>query len=402
MPFQRQKEALVTGDLGPAGRNAALKRWADEGGAVLDALFSRRMAPGGLAAALVIVLSALGIVLGEPSWLTPLVAASIMLVATMWGPRGGFVAAFIASGAFFGWAIGDGIQSGDVINHRHLLFYSLGILTGYYAHGLLGDYNLRKAVDRARLRRAIPRGELILHYQPLAEAGTGRVVAFEALVRWEHPDRGLLPPVDFVPLAEGDSETIWELTLHTLQVAIEECGRWEEQGLDVGVAVNLSPATVEHAGLVEEIAGMLEDARLSPNRLTLEVTESALVEDTEEVARALARVRSADTAEIAIDDFGTGYSSLARLEQLPIDTLKIDRLFMRRFDESNRGEMLSSIIGIAHALDLTACAEGVEDRDTWDALVGLGCDTVQGYALSRPMPPERVGTWLAAHDGVPA
>ncbi len=393
-----------TSALGTAtpGINRTIRRAIDDVKVLFDALLSRRMAPGIAAAALVIGLSALGIVLGEPNWLTPLVAASIMLVAMIWGPGGGFAAAFIASAGFFGWAVGDGVQTGDVINHRQLLFFALGLLTGYYAHGLLGDYNISNAVDRARLRRAIPSGELVLHYQPLAEADTGRVVAFEALVRWEHPERGLVPPMEFVPLAEGDSQTIWELTLYTLRVAIEECGRWEGRGHDVGVAVNLSPSTVDHAGLAEEIGGMLEEAALSPNRLILEVTESAVMDDPAKVARTLARLRSVDSAEIAIDDFGTGYSSLARLEDLPIDTLKIDRLFMRRYDESNRDEMLRSIIGIAHALDLTACAEGVEDRETWDALVGLGCDTVQGYALSRPMPPEQVETWLAAHEQVPA
>jgi len=379
-----------------------MRRVLDEAKVIFEALRSRRMVPGIAAAALVIGLSVLGVVLGEPNWLTPLVAASIILVAVFWGPLGGFAAAFVASAGFFGWAVGDGWHNGDVINHRHLLFYALGVLSGYYAHGVLGDYSVGSAVTRARLRRAIPRGELVLHYQPLAEADTGRVVAFEALVRWEHPERGMLPPLAFVPLAEDDSQTIWELTVYTLRMAIEECGRWQERGHDVGVAVNLSPATVDHAGLADEIGGMLEDSGLSPHRLTLEVTESAVMGDTEQVASALARVRSVDTAEIAIDDFGTGYSSLARLEQLPIDTLKIDQLFMRRFDESNRAEMLQSIIGIAHALDLTACAEGVEDRETWEALIGLGCDTVQGFAIGRPMPPDQVETWLAARAKTPA
>jgi EAL domain-containing protein (putative c-di-GMP-specific phosphodiesterase class I) len=360
------------------------------------------MLPGIAAAALVLGLTLAGILLGEPNWLTPLMAAAIMLVGMLWGPRGGFAAAFVASAGFFGWAVGDGLDSGDVINHRHLLFYALGLLTGYYAHGVLGDYSVGRAVTRARLRRAMPRGEVILYYQPVAEAGTGRVVSFEALVRWEHPERGMLLPGEFIPLAEGDTETIWELTLHTLRLAIEECGRWERQGHEVGVSVNLSSVTIDHAGLAEEIGEMLDGSELPPHRLTLEVTESAVMDDTARVAQALARVRSVDTATIAIDDFGTGYSSLARLEQLPIDSLKIDQLFMRRFDENNRREMLRSIIGLAHALDLTACAEGVEDRDTWQALVSLGCDTVQGYVLSRPMPPDQVDTWLETHDKRPA
>jgi EAL domain-containing protein (putative c-di-GMP-specific phosphodiesterase class I) len=354
------------------------------------------MMPGIAAALLVVVLTVAGILLGEPNWITPLLCGGIALCGMIFGVSGGFAAAFIASAGFFGWAVADGVDTGDVVNHRHLLFYALGLLTGYFAYGVLGDYDVGRAVTRARLRRAIPRGEIVLHYQPVAEAGTGRVVDFEALVRWLHPERGMLLPEEFVPLAEGDRDTIWDLTLHTLRLAIEECGRWQQLGHEIGVSVNLSSATIDHAGLAEEIGELLDASALDPHRLTLEVTESAVMADPAKVAQALARVRAIDTATIAIDDFGTGYSSLARLEELPIDTLKIDQLFMRRSDDDRRREMLRSIIGLAHGLNLTACAEGVEDRATWQVLIGLGVDTVQGYAISRPMPAEQVRSWLGA------
>jgi EAL domain-containing protein (putative c-di-GMP-specific phosphodiesterase class I) len=235
---------------------------------------------------------------------------------------------------------------------------------------------------------------MVLYYQPVAQANTGRVIALEALVRWVHPTRGLVAPGEFVPVAEGDPHTIWELTAHTLRLAINECASWQRRGLDVGVGVNLSSATIDRPDLVDEIGRILAEADLAPHRLTLEVTESALMNQPARVAEALAEMRSGESAAIAIDDFGTGYSSLARLEQLPVDTLKIDQTFLRRADDDRRESMLRSIINLAHGLGLTACAEGVEDVDTWRALVGLGCDTVQGYAISRPMPAAEVPGWL--------
>jgi EAL domain-containing protein (putative c-di-GMP-specific phosphodiesterase class I) len=225
----------------------------------------------------------------------------------------------------------------------------------------------------------------------------------EALVRWHQPGLGVVLPAEFVPAAEGDGTTIWELTLHTLRLAIEQCREWGRQGYDIGVAVNLSVAAIEHPGLADEVAALLGKAGLEPERLTLEVTESAVL-DSPELSPILERMRSDDSA-IAIDDFGTGYSSLARLEELPVDSLKIDQSFTRRPDEDRRQAMLKSIIDLAHELNLTACAEGVEDRATWDLLIGLGCDTVQGYVLARPMPADQVPGWLddaERQGGVPS
>jgi len=362
---------------------------------IARALFTRRMAPALAAVTLVIGFAVLGIALGYPDWITPLIALAIVLVAMMTGMRGGFAAALIASVAFLGWAIvHDGFDVSDVVNYRHLLFFGLGLLIGYFAYGALGDFHLGRAVLRGKLSHAIRAGQVILYYQPVAEARSGKVVSLEALVRWNHPTRGLVMPDEFVPAAEGDAATIWELTLHTLQLAIDQCSEWRRQGHDVGVAVNLSVAAIDHPELVKEITEMLSKVGLSARRLTLEVTETAVMEDTARLLPALVRIRSVQRAAIAIDDFGTGYSSLARLEALPVDTLKIDRAFTMSSDEERRNSMLKAIIDLAHQLDLTACAEGVEDRAMWDVLVELGCDTVQGYALARPMPAAQVPAWL--------
>jgi EAL domain-containing protein (putative c-di-GMP-specific phosphodiesterase class I) len=353
------------------------------------------MAPALAAMTLVVGFAVLGIVLGYPDWITPLIALAIVLVAMMTGMRGGFAAALIASAVFLGWAIiHDGFDLSDVVNYRHLLFFALGLLIGYFAYGALGDFHLGRAVLRGKLSHAIRAGQVVLYYQPVAEARSGKVVSLEALVRWNHPTRGVVMPAEFVPAAEGDAATIWELTVHTLQLAIDQCGEWRRQGYDVGVAVNLSVAAIDHPELAKEITGMLSKVGLSARRLTLEVTETAVMEDTARLLPALVRIRSVERAAIAIDDFGTGYSSLARLEDLPVDTLKIDRAFTMSSDEERRNSMLKAIIDLAHQLDLTACAEGVEDRAMWDVLIELGCDTVQGYALARPMPAAQVPAWL--------
>jgi EAL domain-containing protein (putative c-di-GMP-specific phosphodiesterase class I)/uncharacterized membrane protein (DUF485 family) len=374
-----------------------MRRLHEEASMVARTLLTRRMAPALAVATLVFVCVAIGLILGHPDWTTPVIAGAVAASGVMFGVRGGFVAAFIASAAFLIWAIAhDGYDTGDLLNHRYILYFALGLLTGSFAYGVLGDYHLGRAVARTKLRHAMKQGDVVLYYQPVAEAVSGKIVSMEALVRWQHPGLGTVLPAEFVPAAEGDGRTIWELTLHTLRLAIEQCRDWRRQGYDVGVAVNLSVAAIEHPGLADEVAALLGNAGLEPERLTLEVTESAVL-DSPELSPVLERMRSDDSA-IAIDDFGTGYSSLARLEELPVDSLKIDQSFTRRPDEDRRQAMLKSIIDLAHQLDLTACAEGVEDRDTWDLLISLGCDTVQGYAIARPMPADRVPAWL---DGAP-
>ncbi len=358
------------------------------------ALLSWRMAPAIAASVLLVVSVAIGIVSGEPDWITALGALSVAAMGAFFGVRGGVLAACLASAGFLGWAIADdGYDASDVLNHRHLIYFAVGLLTGYLVYGLLGEYHVSRAVLRTKLRHAIRRGHVVLHYQPVAEAVSGKVVSLEALARWEHPTRGTVMPGEFVPVAEGDEETIWELTVHTLRLAIDECRTWHEQGYGVGVAVNLSVAAMDHAGLTEEISRLLREARLPPEQLTLELTESAVMKSPE-LGPALERIRAAESGAIAIDDFGTGYSSLARLEELPVDSLKIDQSFTRHSDEERGRTMLQSIVDLAHRLDLTACAEGVEDRETWDLLIELGCDTVQGYALGYPMPAEEVPPWL--------
>ena len=371
-----------------------MRRIAAEAGLVARALLGWRMVPAVAASILLVVSVAIGIASGEPDWATALGALAVAAMGAFFGVRGGVIAACLASAGFLGWAIADdGFDSGDILNHRHLIYFAVGLLTGYLIYGLLGEYHLSRAVLRTKLRHAIRHGQVVVYYQPVADAESGKVVSLEALARWEHPERGTLMPADFVSAAEADKETIWDLTVHTLRLAIGECGRWREQGYEVGVAVNLSVATLDHPGLIEEISRLLREAGLTQEQLTLELTESAVMRSPE-LGPALKRMREAQSGTIAIDDFGTGYSSLARLEELPVDSLKIDQAFTRHYDQERGRTMLRSIIDLAHRLDLTACAEGVEDRAAWDLLIELGCDTVQGFALGYPMPAEEVPAWL--------
>jgi diguanylate cyclase (GGDEF)-like protein len=236
---------------------------------------------------------------------------------------------------------------------------------------------------QAELRDGIDRGELVLHYQPLVDARTGRTRSFEALVRWNHPRRGLLTPAAFVPAAER-SEVIVALTEWVLDDAIAQAAHWA-----LPVAVNLAAPVLARDSIVDVIAGLLERHRLPPGRLIVEVTESAVMTQPERCAGRLQRLRSLGV-RVAMDDFGTGYTSLALLARLPLDELKLDRSFVERIDESASRAIVDAVARMAKGLGLTLVAEGVEDRRTAETLAAAGFDLLQGYHFGRPMPADRV------------
>ena len=244
------------------------------------------------------------------------------------------------------------------------------------------------------LRKAICDGSLILHYQPQVDVRSGRVTSVEALVRWNHAERGLVPPADFVPLAEG-SGLIRPLTLEVLRQAVAQCAAWRASGLDLRVAVNLSARNLLDVALPEEVAALLAEHDVPPRCLELEVTESTLMSDPLRACGVMQRLSDMGIA-LAIDDFGTGYSSLALLRQLPVDTLKIDRGFVMQMDTQDDDAMIvRSTIGLAHSLGLRTVAEGVETESVLEDLRALGCDMLQGYHLSRPLPCAELEAWLA-------
>jgi diguanylate cyclase (GGDEF)-like protein len=244
-----------------------------------------------------------------------------------------------------------------------------------------------------QLRRGIAEGELVLHFQPKLELASGDVDGVEALVRWQHPDRGLLFPDAFIDLAES-AGLMSRLTSAVVDMALAQCRAWSDDGCRLTVSVNVSPSNLVDDDFPDEVAALLRRYRLPAGALVLEVTESILMEDRERAVRALSRLRDAGVG-VSIDDYGTGYSSLAYLAALPVTELKLDRVFVAAMTGSSRAaSIVTSTLQLAHALDLVLVAEGAEDQATVDALASLGCDVVQGYHLSRPLPPEQLRAWL--------
>ncbi len=251
-----------------------------------------------------------------------------------------------------------------------------------------------------QLRLALRTGdELVLHYQPKLDLRTQRVAGVEALARWQHPERGLLHPDAFIDLAESFG-LMGPLTMRVLEAALAQCRAWFDQQVPLTVAVNVSPSNLVDETFPAEVVRLLERYRLPASALVLEVTESLLMEDREQAVGVLTVLREVGVG-IAIDDYGTGYSSLAYLAELPVTELKLDRAFTGVMTQSPRNAaIVTSTLQLAHALGLTLVAEGAEDQVTIDALAALGCDLVQGYQLSRPLPADRLIEWLELHTPV--
>jgi diguanylate cyclase (GGDEF)-like protein len=259
-----------------------------------------------------------------------------------------------------------------------------------------GEVDSGKLVLLVELHRAIKDGELRLHYQPAVSLKGGGGAFVEALVRWQHPQRGLLFPDSFIPLAE-ETAVIHPLTEWVLDEAIRQCAQWHLDGLDVNVAVNISPRSLARPGLCELVSTTLARHQLPAASLTLEVTESAVIARADLARDVLGQLRSLGII-ISIDDFGVGYTSLAHLKTLPVGILKIDKSFVLDLlrDPSDRA-IVASVIILGHNLGMEVVAEGVEDRETLEHLATLGCDLAQGYYLSRPVPPQDVAVWLRKH-----
>jgi diguanylate cyclase (GGDEF)-like protein len=252
----------------------------------------------------------------------------------------------------------------------------------------------------ADLRAAVERRDLTVVFQPKVDPRTGRVTGAEALTRWNHPTLGNIPPDQFIPLAEH-SGLVRPLTLHVLEVALRRRAAWARSGHDLHVAVNLSPNSLMETELPEIVARLLAQTGNPPHVLTLEITESTILADPAGSMATLERLHALGV-KLSIDDFGTGYSSLGRLRELPIHEVKIDKSFVRGIASDHRDRaVVRSAVQLGHALDLEVVAEGVEDADTYEYLALEGCDVVQGYLLSPPLPPDRFAEWLAGRTTRP-
>ncbi|QDY79155.1 putative bifunctional diguanylate cyclase/phosphodiesterase [Streptomyces qinzhouensis] len=249
--------------------------------------------------------------------------------------------------------------------------------------GLLGD-----------LRRALDAREVELHYQPKVRFD-GHVAGLEALVRWVHPDRGRVPPDEFIAIAES-SGLMPLLTEYVLDTALGQVAKWRAQGLNVPVAVNVSPRDVHTPGFAGLVAARLACHGVPAGALQLEITEHVLLEDPQRAADTLAGLTD-HGVRMSLDDFGTGYSSLVHLRRLPVSELKIDRSFVARLAvDTQDAEIVRCTVDLAHSLGLLVVAEGVEDDETWERLRDLGCDAVQGWLVAAAMPPHETTAWLRA------
>jgi diguanylate cyclase (GGDEF)-like protein len=255
------------------------------------------------------------------------------------------------------------------------------------------EYDPHRLVLMGELRNALDRDELFLHYQPKIDLKTSRISGVEALVRWKHPQRGILPPDQFIRLAE-QTGLIKPLTFWVLHSALRQCHAWHMEGIEMSVAVNLSARNLLDPKLPDQIAEILQSCALTADCLELEITESIIMVDPARAMEVLTCL-SKMGIRLSIDDFGTGYSSLGYLKKLPVNTIKIDKSFVLKM-ATNRDDavIVSSTIDLAHNLSLMVVAEGVEDRETWDQLTAMGCDTAQGYYMCRPIPPVELTRWL--------
>ena len=268
----------------------------------------------------------------------------------------------------------------------------------------IDHHNPRKLALMSELRQTIANDGLLLCYQPKVSLLLGQITGVEALVRWPHPVHGIIPPDEFIPLAERTG-LIGPLTQWVLEQAIRQCRDWERAGLHLKMAVNLSTRTLHDQELLSTVTDLLQANEVAPSQLTLEITESTLMDDPERAHAALARLRACGIS-VALDDFGTGYSSLAYLKRLPFDEIKIDKAFVLGLDaEANAADMaiVRAVVAMARPLRCVVVAEGVESLEIWKLLQAFGCDLAQGYYLSRPLPAAALEQWVRTSAwGIPA
>ena len=257
----------------------------------------------------------------------------------------------------------------------------------------LDQCNTRHLTLLGELREAIMSNDLVAYYQPKVDIKTGLVKELEALVRWKHQVRGLIPPDEFIPLAE-QTGLIKPLTLWILHESLMQCAKWNNEGFKLGVAVNLSTSGLLDTEFPDTVARALNSHNIAPEKLLIEITESAVMTDADRAMEILNRLATMGV-RLSIDDFGTGYSSLSYLSKLPVKEIKIDKSFVTDMgSNSNNARIVQATINLGHNLGLEVVAEGVENAWTLSLLQPLGCDTAQGYYFTRPRDAQEFITWL--------
>lgn len=260
----------------------------------------------------------------------------------------------------------------------------------------MGLQEVRKMELEKDLQRALELKEFFIVYQPKWNVQSDRLVGFEALLRWKHPRLGVISPLEFIPIAE-ETGLIIPMTRWTLEEACKQCRIWQERGIVQPVSVNLSVRLFHGDNLLELIQNVLDKANLEPRLLELEIAESMVLHDVNDIIRQLGNIRSLGV-KVSMDDFGTGYSSIGLLDRIPIDALKLDRQFTNDLDTPSKRAIVNAIVLMAENLNLDVIAEGVENKEHIDFLTGLGCHVMQGYYYGKPMDINEIKVWMYDQD----
>ena len=289
----------------------------------------------------------------------------------------------------------DGVDAATLLRRADVAMYAAkGSRRGVVAYDReIDQYAKRRLILANELRHAMDGGQLEVWYQPVAQLSDGLIVGFEALLRWRHPEHGSISPNEFIPVAE-QSGLIEPLTWWVLKTALKDVARWRSEGYELSVAVNVSARSLLGPDVQSRLSGLLSEIGVPPAQLTLEITESLMMGDPDGSQRVLEGLAGLGV-EIAIDDFGTGYSSLSRLRKLPVQTVKIDRSFVLAMHRDDSDEaIVKATIELARNMGHHVVAEGVERQETWDRLLELGCDLMQGHLLAPAMPVDMCRRWL--------
>ena len=301
----------------------------------------------------------------------------------------------IAASIGIAWQDGHEDDADSLIQKADIAMYSAKEAgSGFAVYTAMLDHTSPMQLSLvSQLRHAIETAALEVYYQPKVAVGTGRVAGAEALVRWNHPARGLVDPDDFIPIAE-QSGLIRDLTRFVLGESVAANARWRSLGHDLPISVNISARTLHDLDLPSLISDLIRDHGVPAAHLVLEITESTIMADPVAAIAALEQLRSIG-ARVSLDDYGTGHSSLAQLKTLPIDELKLDKSFITNMGADTSDALIAqSTIDLAHRLELRVVAEGVETPDTWDLLRSMGCDQAQGYYFARPQPESAFVRWV--------
>ena len=293
------------------------------------------------------------------------------------------------------WYPDHGLDYATVLKHADIAMYEAKQQgAGYAAFEATGQrQSSSRLVLASELHDAIAGEGIELHFQPKVNMPSGSVIGLEALARWRHPERGLLPPSAFVPLAE-QTGAVWGLSLRVLELALAETSLWCGARKSVPLAINISARILRNPHFVDEVAARLKNAGMPPQNLLLEVSEGRAPRDAEGERRVLRRLAEMGVM-VAIDDFGFGYSSLANLKELPIHELKIDRSFVANAVHCKTDSAIARcIIELGHSLGMRVVAEGIENEETWRLLSNYGCQDAQGFLIARPMPAREMEKWL--------